>query len=92
MRSIEQVSCSLNLGFIYSIDYSYSPKEGINMKLYFVREDGSVADYIPPTPPQKVFIQVGAASFAMYPVAAGTELAGGRRVQWVEFEDSLNIK
>lgn len=89
MRSISQISCSLNLGLVYSLDYSYDPRAGISMKLYFVREDGSVANYQPPLPLQKAYIQVGAASFAMYPVNAGIELAPGKRIQWVEFEDDF---
>lgn len=87
MRSLSQVSCSLNLGLIYSVDFSYTPTGGVTIKIYFVNESG-----IYPTnsyPLQKAFIQIGGASFAMYPIAGQVEYSEGRRVMWIEFIDDF---
>lgn len=88
LKTIEQVTCSLNLGLIYSLDYSYSPSNGISMKLFFVKEDGKY-----PTmnmlPLRKAQIQIGSANFSLYPVANNIELAAGRRIMSVEFVDDF---
>jgi len=78
----------MNLGQIYSLDYSYSPQDGVNITVFFVKEDGN---YTLPTllPLQKAFIQIGGASFSMYPIRRKLSLAGGRRVMEVEFVDDL---
>lgn len=88
IRRIEQISCSLNLGLIYSLDYSYEPNGGTKIKVYFVNEQG---EYIQPNllPMQKAFIRIGSAQFSMYAVASGIEKSAGRRVIWVEFEDEF---
>ena len=88
IKNISQITCSLNLGLIYSLDYSYAPERGITMKLFFVRQDGNY-----PTlnllPLQKAQITIGSASFSMYPVATDIELAYGRRIMSVEFVDEF---
>lgn len=88
MQILDQVSCSMNLGQIYSLDYSYSPQDGVGITVFFVKEDGN---YTLPTllPLQKAFIQIGGASFSMYPIRRKLSLAGGRRVMEVEFVDDL---
>lgn len=88
MQILSQVSCSLNLGQIYSLDYSYSPQDGAGITVFFVKEDGN---YTMPSllPLQKAFIRIGGASFSMYPIRRKLSLAGGRRVMEVEFVDDL---
>lgn len=88
MQILDQVSCSMNLGQIYSLDYSYSPQDGVGITVFFVREDGN---YTLPTllPLQKAFIRIGGASFSMYPIRRKLSLAGKRRVMEVEFVDDL---
>jgi len=88
MRSLPQVFCSLNLGMIYSLEYSYSPDSGTKIKVYFVNREGR---YSKPSllPMNKAFIQIGGAHFSMYPVDYGIESDSGRRIIWVEFEDEF---
>lgn len=88
IQKIPQVSCSLNLGMIYNLDYSYDPSSGVKIKIYFVNEQGR---YIMPNllPLRKEYIRIGATSFTMYPVQAQIEYASGRRIIWVEFEDEF---
>lgn len=90
MRNIEQVSCSLNLGYIFSLDYNYDPSSGTRIRAHFVNERGQ---YTMPQmlPPRKAFIRIGGASFTMYPIKCGEEYASGRRVIWVEFEDEFHL-
>lgn len=84
MRTIEQVSCSLNLGLIYSVSYSWSPKDGCSITVFFVNQNGT---YQKPTYLQKAFIRLGTASFSMYVVGSKISLASGRRVMQVSFQD-----
>jgi len=88
MRSISQVFCSLNLGMIYSLTYSYSPDSGTKIRVYFVNREGR---YTKPTmlPMQKAQIRIGGTSFSMYPVECEIEYESGRRIIWVEFEDEF---
>lgn len=86
IRQIEQVSCSLNLGLIYSVSYSWDPQQGVSMTIFFVKENGS---YQKPAYLQKVFIRLGSASFALYAVASKISLASGRRVMEVTFVDEF---
>lgn len=86
MRTIEQVSCSLNLGLIYSVSYSWDPKTGCSMTVFFVKEAGT---YQKPTYMQKAFIRLGSASFSMYVVGSKISLASGRRVMQVTFQDDM---
>ncbi len=86
MRTIEQVSCSLNLGLIYSVSYSWAPKDGCSITVFFVNENGT---YQKPTYLQKAFIRLGSASFSMYVVGSKISLASGRRVMQVSFQDDI---
>lgn len=84
IRNIAQVSCSVNLGYIYSVDYSFSPDGGSSITLFFVNQAGT---YSRPQYMQKAFIRIGAATFSMYVVASDIQLADGRRIISVEFVD-----
>lgn len=84
IRNISQVSCSLNLGLIYSVDYSFSPQDGASITLFFVSQNGT---YSRPRPMQKAQIRIGSASFSMYVVASDIQLSSGRRVMSVDFVD-----
>lgn len=84
MRSISTISCSLNLGLIYSVDYDYSPQEGASIRIFFVNENGT---YSRPTYMQKAQISIGQASFSMYAVSSEIQLSSGRRVMEVSFVD-----
>lgn len=84
LRNIEQVSCSLNAGLIYSVDYNYSPKEGVAFTIFFVKESGQ---YQKPAYLQKAFIRLGSATFSLNVVASKISLASGRRVMEVTFVD-----
>ena len=88
MQTLQQVSCSLNLGQIYSLSYEYSPQDGVGITVFFVSENGT---YTMPNllPLQKAFIQIGSASFSMYPIRRKLSLSNGRRVMEVEFCDDL---
>lgn len=88
MRSISQVSCSLNLGMIYGLNYSYSPDSGTKIRVYFVNREGR---YTKPSmlPLRKAHISIGGTSFSMYPVECEIEYESGRRIIWVEFEDEF---
>lgn len=86
MRKLETVSCSLNLGLIYSLNYSYTPENGISMTIFFVNETG---DYKPPTllPMNKANIKIGSASFGLYPKKYTVSKSAGRKVISVDFVD-----
>lgn len=84
IRRIEQVSCSLNLGLIYSVGYSWSPESGVQMTVYFVNQNGT---YSKPQFMQKAFIRLGSASFSLYVVASKLSLGPGRRTMEVTFID-----
>lgn len=85
-KYIEQISCSLNLGLIYSIDYNYSPSNGVEMSVFFVSENGQ---YAHPRLMQKASVQIGNASFSLYVVASKISLSSGRRVIQVTFVDEF---
>jgi hypothetical protein len=88
MRRLEKVSCSLNFGLIYSVDYSYSPENGVSITIFFVNESG---EYSAPNliPMQKASIKIGPASFSLYPKSYKISKASGRRVISVEFVDEM---
>ena len=65
IRKIEKIYCSLNLGYIYNVNYSYNPENGIRISIFFVNESGV---YKKPTLNNKVQIKIGPAVFNMYSV------------------------
>lgn len=88
IKSLATVSCSLNLGLIYRVGYSYSIREGVRISLTFVNESGNYA--VPQLIPlHQVFINLGGSAFSVYPVSYKLNKAGGRRVIDVEFVDGL---
>lgn len=86
MKRLDSVSCSLNLGYIYNINYSYSPENGISMTIFFVNERG---EYQKPNllPMQKSSIRIGPASFSLYAKSFKISKASGRKVISVDFVD-----
>lgn len=86
LRSLDNISCSLNLGLPYSVSYDWSPNGGTSIEVFFVNEAGV---YQTPTLSikNKVNIKIGPASFSLYPVEYELQLAGGRRVISVKFVD-----
>jgi hypothetical protein len=84
IKNLAQITCSLNLGLIYSLDYDYSPQAGATIRLFFVNQNGT---YQRPQYMQKAQIRVGAASFSMYVVASEIQMSPGRRVMEVTFVD-----
>lgn len=86
MRSLETVSCSLNLGSIYNVSYSYSPQNGVSMTIFFANESG---EYSNPSllPLQKTNIRIGPASFSLYAKSFKISKAPGRKVISVDFVD-----
>lgn len=86
IRRIERVFCSLNLGLIYSVNYSYAPANGVAITIFFENETG---EYTTPKllPMQKANIRIGSASFSMYPKSWTLTKAAGKRVIKVDFVD-----
>lgn len=88
IRKIEQVSCSLNLGLIYSLTYSYSPDSGVSISINFVNESGIYNEPVL-IPMKKVFISIGSANFLMFPVTSDIDYAPGQRTIKVDFMDEM---
>ncbi len=88
IRSLDNVSCGMNLGLIYSLSYSYSPQGGTSITVFFVNAAG---EYAEPglLPPHKTNISIGNAYFSVYPVASSIEKSEGRRIMKVEFVDEF---
>ncbi len=87
IKSLPQVSCSLNLGLIYDLNYNYTPQEGVRITISFVNESG-IYPKVPLSPlPVKALIRIGGASFGLYPVRAAKHLKTNQRVLTVEFVD-----
>lgn len=88
MRKLDTVSCSLNLGLIYNISYSYSHESGVSMTIFFVKESG---EYQKPNllPMQKASIRIGPASFSLYVKSFKISKAARRRVISVDFVDEM---
>ncbi len=87
ITKIDQVSCSLNLGLIYSLNYTYSPEEGVGMIIAFVNETGT---YTHPIKLLKASIIIGSSSFSMIVASSKISLSEGRRVIEVTFVDELH--
>lgn len=86
MRNLERVSCSLNLGLIYNLEYSYSPDSGVSVTLFFVNDSG---EYSKPNmlPLQKAHISIGGLNLSLYPKQYKISKSSGRRIMQVEFVD-----
>ena len=86
IKPIGQVSCSLNLGFIYSVDYRYVPQEGVKINVSFVSEAG-VYDTSFLSAAYPASIRIGSASFVLYPIRYQLSKSAGRKVISVDFVD-----
>lgn len=86
IRTLDSVSCSLNLGLPYSFDYNWTPENGTVITVFFVNQNGV---YKAPTLSikNKANLKIGPASFALYPVEYEEGYASGRRVISVKFVD-----
>lgn len=88
IKSLASVSCSLNLGLIFRLSYSYSIRDGVKISLEFVNESGN---YVVPSlvPLHLVYISIGGTAFSVYPVSYKLSKGPGRRTISVEFIDGL---
>lgn len=87
IKHIEKISCSLNLGLIYSLDYSFSPKDGVKITAYFVNESGVYQqDFLNANTPCS--ISVGDARFNVYPISFEIITNAKQRILKVEFWDN----
>jgi len=84
IRKIEKVYCSLNLGYIYNVNYSYNPESGIRISLFFINESGV---YKKPTLNNKVQIKIGSAVFSMYSTAFEQSSGASGKTCKVDFVD-----
>lgn len=93
LSTLPNIICSLtSLGSIFNLDYSFKPQEGVRISLFFVNQTGI---YIPPALgiQQKTLIQIGTATFMMYPVKYEIQYSSGRRVAKVDFvDDTFKLK
>lgn len=88
IRRIEQVTCSLNLGLIYNLNYSFAPRDGTRITLTFINESGVYnTNFL--NAKQPVRITIGSASFSMYPVSYRLVKGSDQKVIQVEFIDAL---
>lgn len=87
IRKLEQVSCGLNLGYVYSLSYQYRPQEGSTITIGFINKTGVYAkNFLSATSP--VAIRVGTTSFLMYPISYQLLNSSDGKVISVEFRDA----
>lgn len=86
MRSLENVTCSMNLGYIYDLNYSYSPESGITITISFVNESG---EYRKPSlsATTKHSITVGSARFSLYAKSYSIKKSSDGNICSVTFVD-----
>ena len=87
INKIQNVSCSLNLGLIYQLSYSYAPRDGVKISIYFANETGVYNTNNILSTANKQQIKIGNAMFNLFPTFLRKELAQGRKVVKVDFED-----
>ena len=87
IKKIGKVSCSLNLGLIYQLNYSYVPQEGVKISIYFVSESGKYNTKNIRSTTVKQQIKIGTALFNLFPVTSKVESSPDRKVIRVDFED-----
>ena len=88
LKSLQKVKCSLDLGYIYSVNYSFTPQQGIRITLFFVNENGVYKkDFINPTNPRKVQITIGSTVLSVYPIKKEFTNDGNQKVLKVDFID-----
>jgi len=91
LNNIPQIICSLfPQYYIYNFQYTFTPQEGVRMKIYFVSKDGK---YISPILSVQQYVNVAIVTqginFNVYATKYGFEYKYGRRVMWVEFVDDV---
>lgn len=92
IKRLEKVKCSLNLGYVYNVNYSFSPQEGVRITLFFIKENGSYNKNIL-SPKNKTRIEIGNASFNMYPVSWENGQSGTQKTFKVDFiDDTFRLK
>lgn len=89
INTIPQIICTFNQQYlIYNFKYTFTPQEGIRIRIYFVSPTGT---YIAPklTTKTKTSISILGSSFnlSVNPVKFGFEFKSGRRILWVDFVD-----
>ncbi len=84
IRKIEKIYCSLNLGYIYNVNYLYTPESGIRISLFFVNESGI---YKKPKLNTKTQIKIGNAVFNMYSTRFEESGGSGGKTCKVDFVD-----
>lgn len=87
IKKLEKVWCSLNLGYVYNLSYSFAPKEGIKISLFFVNETGIYNTSFVKSPPTKVQIKIGAAVFNLFPVESSKTTSLDQKTCRVDFID-----
>lgn len=88
INKIPQVTCGLNLGYIYNISYDYIPQEGIKISIYFVNDNGIFnVDSSILSPSNKTNITIGNASFNLYPIKYELLRSVERKVLRIDFVD-----
>lgn len=92
IKKIDKVYCSLNLGYVYNVNYSFSPQQGVRITLFFVSESGVYNRNIL-SPNNKAMIRVGGADFSMYPVSWENTKNGTQKTFKVDFiDDTFRLK
>ncbi len=88
-RRLEQVYCSLNLGYIYNVSFDFDPQEGATIVVTFVNETGEYdTSFLSAIVPAS--IKIGKASFQMYPIRYNYQKDGSRKVIAVTFIDDFH--
>lgn len=86
IKKIDKVYCSLNLGYIYNLNYSFIPREGCKITLFFVNESGEYKTDIL-SASKKAQIKIGGAIFNMLPIRAREVKNGTEKTLSVDFID-----
>jgi hypothetical protein len=69
IKKLEKVWCSLNLGYVYNLSYSFESRQGIKMSLFFVNDGGVYDDSFLRIPASKVQVKIGNVSFNLVPIS-----------------------
>ena len=98
IKNLQEVTCSLNLGYIYNVNYTFDPKTGVKIIVFFITENGqypgiptnysngassNVLNALSPS-----VITIGPASFAVYPISYEVQNSNDKKVLKVEFRDA----
>jgi hypothetical protein len=94
IRKLEKVYCSLNLGYVYSVNYSFAPQTGVRISVFFVNDKGVYnTGFLKTNNPQRAQIKIGSAAFNMYPVNWEKTQSGTQKTIRVDFiDDTIKLK